>query len=292
MADQGSDQGSGQWDQWLGRETVAQDQMDAALARRWCATFDLPSPDGSAMPQGIHFCLCTPEAPTASLGIDGHPARDDSADSFFPPVPLPRRMWASSSIEFLAPIRLRAQINRTSRIASIAEKNGSSGKLAFVDVEHVTSCDGQEAVRETQTLVYRDAVADDAPLSPAMPGEGAFDPSGWDHHLAITPSETLLFRFSALTFNTHRIHYDAPYASAEERYRGLVVHGPLMASLLLQMAARQLGDNRLTQFAFRAVSPAVAGETLHLAMRQDGDAIELGSFASDGRHCVKARAIV
>ena len=289
-----TDQGSGQWDKWLGREMVAQDQLDVALARRWCANFDLPLPvlssDGEAMPQSIHFCLCTPEAATAALGIDGHPARDDSADSFFPPIPLPRRMWASSKMAFLAPITLGAQITRNSRIASIAEKDGKSGKLAFVDVEHVTTANGQDAVRETQTLVYRDAVASDAPLSPPMPGDGSFDPAGWDSHVAITPSEIQLFRFSALTFNTHRIHYDAPYASTEERYRGLVVHGPLMASLLLQMAGRNLGENRLASFAFRAVSPAIAGETLHLAMRQEGNSIELGSFASDGRQCVKANA--
>ncbi|MEP5937841.1 MAG: MaoC family dehydratase N-terminal domain-containing protein [Erythrobacter sp.] len=284
----GNTAGGGQWDAWLGREMVATDRLDQALARRWSALFDLPQADDGAMPQGIHFCLCTPDAATAELGIDGHPARDDSAGSFFPPVPLPRRMWASSTIAFLSPIALGAQITRTSRIASIAEKEGSSGKLAFVDVDHVTIADGTEALRETQTLVYRDAVAADAPLSPPPQGDGAFDPGEWDRHVALTPSEVLLFRFSALTFNTHRIHYDAPYASAEERYRGLVVHGPLMASLMLQMAARELGENRLTSFAFRAVSPAITGETLHLAMRQDGDTIELGSFASDGRQCVKA----
>ncbi|MBT8432550.1 MAG: hypothetical protein KJP27_08670, partial [Altererythrobacter sp.] len=146
------------------------------------------------------------------------------------------------------------------------------------------------AVRETQTLVYRDAVAHDAQLSPPKPSDEVFEPSAWDMHEILTPDPRLLFRFSALTFNTHRIHYDMPYARDVERYRGLVVHGPLMASLLLQMAARTLGENKLKSFNFRAVSPAIADEVLHLAMRKSGGGYEFGAFASDGRECVKASA--
>ena len=278
------------WDSWIGRKQVQQDTLDPALARRWLATFDLPERREGAMPQGIHLCLCTPDAATTALGLDGHPARDDSADSFFPPIPLPRRMWAASDIIFLGPIRIGARIDRVSRIASVNEKDGSTGKLGFVEVEHVTTADHFEAVHERQTLVYRDNAAPDAPLSPPEPGSGSFDPSGWDATCTITPSEALLFRYSALTFNTHRIHYDAPYAQGVERYRGLVVHGPLIASLLLQLAAREFGENRLARFNFRAVSPAVCGEPLTLAMRQSDDGIELGSFASDGRQTLKATA--
>ena len=282
----------GQWDAWIGREIVQDDTLGASLARRWCGTFDLAAPADGIMPQGIHLCLCTPEAPQSALGEDGHPARDNSDGSFFPPIPLPRLMWAASDISFLAPLAIGAAIERTSRIASITEKEGSTGKLGFVNVEHVTSADGVEAVREVQTLVYRDAVPPDAPLTPPEPSEGAFDASGWDAHEQIIPDPRLLFRFSALTFNTHRIHYDLPYAQRTERYRGLVVHGPLMASLLLQMAARELGENKLKTFSFRAVSPAIADEPLHVAMRQADDGYELGAFASDGRQCVKASATV
>lgn len=282
------------WDSWIGRKQVQQDTLDPALAQRWLATFDLPGRSEGAMPQGIHLCLCTPEAATAALGIDGHPARDakdgGSADSFFPPIPLPRRMWAASDITFLSPIRIGARIDRISRIASVNEKDGSTGKLGFVEVEHVTTADDVEAVHEKQTLVYRDNAAPDAPLSPPPPGEGWFDASGWERTQTITPSETLLFRYSALTFNTHRIHYDAPYARDVERYRGLVVHGPLLASLLLQLAAEEFGDNRLARFNFRAVSPAICGEPLTLALKQTGDGIELSSFASDGRQTLKATA--
>ena len=109
-------------------------------------------------------------------------------------------------------------------------------------------------------------------------------------HRALFPSETLLFRFSALTFNTHRIHYDLPYAAQEEGYRGLIVHGPLMATLLLDLARRKLGDNPLKRFAFRAQTPGVCGEELNLVMRGSGDAIELGAFASNGRHVLSATA--
>lgn len=281
-----------EWDTWIGREAILADTLGRSLAARWLAMFDLEGRETGAMPQGIHLCLCTPEAAQAALGEDGHPARDNSPNSFFPPIPLPRRMWASSAIHFFAPLEIGQQIERTSRIVSISEKSGSTGALGFVDVEHQTRADGKIAISEVQTLVYRDAVPHDAPFSPPAPGEGIFDPGGWDMHRTIVPDPRLLFRYSALTFNTHRIHYDLPYARDVERYRGLVVHGPLMASLLLQMAARKLGENKPTSFSFRAVSPAIVDEPLHLVVRQTGEGFELGAFASDGRQCVKASATI
>lgn len=281
----------GEWDAWIGREQRAKDRLDEGLASRWLATFDLDQGD-AILPQGIHFALCTPDAPTTALGEDGHPARDDSADSFLPPFPMPRRMWASSAIRFIAPIARGAVIERISRVASISQKEGGSGKLAFVDVEHETHANGTLSVRETQTLVYREAAALDAPLSPPDMSNAQFDPSDWEAHRPITPDPRLLFRYSALTFNTHRIHYDAPYARDVERYRGLVVHGPLTASLLLQLAARELGENRLRHFEFRGVSPAIAGEPLHLVMRKSDEGYDLGAFAADGRQVTKARAAI
>ena len=278
--------------EWIGREQRSADRLDPALAARWLATFDRAAPASAAMPQGIHLCLCSPEASTASLGADGHPTRDDSAASFFPPIALERRMWASSTMEFHAPLAIGALIERTSRIASIAPKSGSRGDMVFVEVDHDTNADGALAVRERQTLVYLDAVDPASPLVPAVPGDGAFDGSEWDETRVLNPDERLLFRFSALTFNTHRIHYDVPYARDVERYRGLVVHGPLMASLLLQLAGTVLGENRLAQFAFRAVSPAICGEKLHLAMKSDDDGIAMGAFTADGRQVVKAQAAI
>jgi 3-methylfumaryl-CoA hydratase len=156
--------------------------------------------------------------------------------------------------------------------------------MVFVEVAHDTAADGALAVREVQTLVYREAAAADAPLQPAPRADGRFQPGEWPHHRALMPHEPLLFRFSALTFNSHRIHYDLPYARAVERYRGLVVHGPLMASLLLQLAGP------VRRFAFRAVSPAIVGEPLHLVSRDDSDTLTLGAFAADGRQVVQADA--
>ncbi|MFM7403393.1 MAG: MaoC family dehydratase N-terminal domain-containing protein [Erythrobacter sp.] len=277
---------------WIGREVRAKDRLDEGLAHRWLATFDLPRRHPAIMPQGIHFALCTPEAPTASLGEDGHPARDDSPQSFLPPFPMPRRMWASSKIAFHAPIATGAVIERTSRIAAITEKQGASGPLAFVDVSHETRANGSLAVVETQSIVYREAANGGQALSQPPLGTGKFSPEGWDTARTLTPDARLLFRYSALTFNTHRIHYDAPYAEQIERYRGLVVHGPLTASLLLQLAAAELGENRLRAFSFRGLSPAIAGEPLHLAMRRTDDGYELAAFADDGRQGTAASATI
>jgi 3-methylfumaryl-CoA hydratase len=278
------------YDAWIGREARASDRLDEGLAACWLATFDLPRPHPALMPQGIHFALCTPDAPTARLGEDGHPARDDSPDSFLPPIPMPRRMWASSKIEFCAPIAIGAVVACTSRIVSITEKKGASGRLAFVDVSRETSANGTLSVRETQVLVYREGTDAAQPLVPPPLGKSRFDPAGWHAHRCLVPTPALLFRYSALTFNTHRIHYDAPYAQAVERYRGLVVHGPLTASLLLQLAASELGENRLRSFQFRGLSPAIADEPLHLVMRKSEDGYDLAAFADDGRQVTAASA--
>lgn len=275
---------------WVGREIRASDRLDEGLAARWLATFDLPRPHPAIMPQGIHFALCTPQALTSLLGEDGHPARDTSTDSFLPPFPLPRRMWASSKVEFRAPVAVGAVIQRTSKVVAISEKQGSSGPLAFVDVSHETFANGSLAVVETQSIVYREAASAGQDLAPPPLGEAKFDPAGWDAHRTLIPDPRLLFRYSALTFNTHRIHYDAPYAESVERYRGLVVHGPLTASLLLQLAAKELGENRLRSFQFRGLSPAIAGEPLHLVMRKSDAGYELAAFADDGRQVTAASA--
>lgn len=289
----------GTWEDWVGRTEVRSDILTPSLVERFRATIDSDVPDDPA-PQGVHWLTCIPDAPTAELGEDGHPLRSD--DSFFPPIPLPRRMWASSKVEFVAPIEAGASILRRSTIASVAEKTGSTGSLAFVDVSHETLANGTLAIRETQTLVYREAATPDRSsraqsrdgsalqsVSTTLDANGV-DLGNWPIHRTLVPSEALLFRFSALTFNTHRIHYDLPYARDVEAYRGLVVHGPLMASLLLDLVARELGANRLKRFAFRAQSPAFAGEPLHLVARQEGDTLTLATLGADGRTCVSAEA--
>jgi 3-methylfumaryl-CoA hydratase len=277
-------------DGWIGREDHARDRMDEALARRWLATFDLAADTAGAMPQGIHWCLCTPETLGARLGPDGHPLRDGGADTFLPPIAAPRRMWAGSVCTFHAPIAVGSAIERVSRIEAIEQKQGSTGPLTFVTILHQTSADGRPAVTERQTLVYREAPPPGSQPAPPSPGEGEINEGAWDTAIRLTPTPQLLFRYSALTFNTHRIHYDADYVRKVENYRGIVVHAPLMASLLLQLAAREFGGNALKEFAFRGVSPAIAGEELVLALRGSGDAIELGAFAADGRQVLSAQA--
>lgn len=281
-----------EWQDWIGREEVRRDRIDEAAVSRWLAMLDRTLPADGNVPQSYHWCLCLPDAPTASLGADGHPVRDDSPASFLPPIPLPRRMWAASTVEFLAPLRPGQAVTRTSRVASITAKQGGTGSLVFAEVAHETHGDGELAVRETQSIVFREPAPADAPPAPPPPGDGRFDPSEWDDHRTLRPSEPLLFRYSALTFNSHRIHYDLPYATAEEGYRGLVVHGPLTATLLLDLAQRRFGDNRVKRFDFRGTSPAICGEELHLVLRGAGDAITLGAFAADGRQVMAATAAV
>ena len=280
-----------QWQEWIGRSHEQSEQLTPALVRRHRATLDL-SPDDPAPLAGIHWCLNLPEAASAELGEDGHPRRT-IAGCFLPPSPMPRRMWAASEAEFLAPIPVGATVTRTSTIAAIEEKQGASGALAFVTLDHAVSADGVPVVREKQTLVYREPaiVTDAAPSAPAP--ERADDGlvkalKLYDHQHSFTPDEALLFRFSALTFNTHRIHYDAPYATGIEGYRGIVVHGPLTATLLLNWASGLYGPIR--RFTFRAVSPAIAGEPLTLAARQEDGHIILAAHGPDGRECVKASA--
>jgi 3-methylfumaryl-CoA hydratase len=279
-----------EWQAWIGRSETRTDRVDPGLALRLCATLDRPAPEDGLAPQGLHWCLGLPDAPTELLGADGHPQRSDSAGSLLPPIPLPRRMWASSEVRFHAPLVIGRDVVRISHIRSITTKPGGSGTLVFVAIAHDTRQGDGLCVSEVQTLVYRAAPPADAPPVPPPAGSGRFDAAAWTLVRTIEPAPPLLFRYSALTFNSHRIHYDWRYATGGEGYRGLVVHGPLTASLLLDLARRQLGDNRLATFRFRGVSPAIAGEPLHLALRQDSDALVLGAFADDGRPVMDARA--
>jgi 3-methylfumaryl-CoA hydratase len=272
------------WRDWIGRSETREDVVDAGLVERFVATLDTAPAANGLAPQGIHWCLAPPSAPTALLGPDGHPVREDAG--LLPPIPMPRRMWASSKVAFLAPLRIGERVRRTSRVAAVTEKSGGSGKLVFVEVEHVTA-GSEEAVREVQTIVYREAAAASGAPSPPVRGEASFAPQGMAHRL-IVPEPPLLFRYSALTFNSHRIHYDLPYTTNEEGYRGLVVHGPLMATLLLDLARRELGEQALATFTFRGVSPAVAGEALHLTLGRDGEAVALEVWAGDGTAVMSA----
>lgn len=256
------------------------DLLTRALAARFAATFDRDVRPTS--PQGIHWCLNTPEAPTATLGPDGHSARAEHPD-------LPRRMWAASEVDFHAPIPVGATVERVSRIADRQEKSGRSGRLLFVTVAHEISANGVPAVSERQSIVYREAPPVDAPPPPQPP---ALPEGRWDWEREVLPAAPLLFRYSALTFNTHRIHYDLPYTTGEEAYPGLVVHGPLMASLLLDLVDRERGPDALAHFAFRAVSPAFAEAPLRLLGRCEGSAVTLAVAGADGQLHVSASGVL
>jgi 3-methylfumaryl-CoA hydratase len=272
----------GGWEDWIGRTEIAEDVLTARIVSGFEAMLGRASSlaEGEAAPQGIHWLLAPPPTPRGELGADGHAARG----GFLPPIPLPRRMWAGGEIAFLAPLPIGASIRRHSRIASVAEKRGSSGRLVFVTVDHVIEAGGRVAARESQTIVYREAPTTlQAELPPA---EARPAPSPWRQQWLTDP--VMLFRYSALTFNGHRIHYDEPYAK-REGYPGLIVHGPLIATLLMDLCAAALGPNRLSTFRFRGLAPAFCGEPLLAQGTPEGGKAELSLYAR-GRRVMSASA--
>lgn len=231
---------------WLGRTETAGDIVTPGLINRFRATFgDYLHDTGDAAPMGLHWCLAPPAAPRDQLGPDGHPARG----GFLPPVPFQNRMWAGGEVQFHKPLMPGETVTRTSRINAITPKDGRSGPLVFVTVNHACHVDGDLRIEERQDIVYRPAgpAARPAPAPPAdMQGDFTGDP-------------VLLFRYSAMTFNGHRIHYDFPYVTEVEGYSGLVVHGPIQATLLMNRAAGLAGTARI-RFDYRGLSPLIAGQ--------------------------------
>lgn len=269
--------------QWIGRERVMEDVVTHALVDRFNATIGLEGSRASAgdvAPRLIHFCLCVDAVPTSGLGVDGHPAKGD----FLPPVPLPRRMWASSALQFDGDIRVGDAVRRNSRVASVEVKQGTGGTLCFVKVDHRIIVQDRQAVTEQQTLVYRDGGGSgSAPVRDVAPrGEQV---------AVVDVTPPLLFRYSSLTFNAHRIHYDLPYATEEEGYPGLVVHGPLQATLLYHFAARCNGDHAPDRFSFRGVAPAFCGTPLELhAGAVASGRLDLWSAAQQSAVAMQAQA--
>ncbi len=257
---------------WIGRRAVREDIVTARLADAYRATLapNLFTPENrDETPPGLHWCLAVPTPAETDLGPDGSEARG----SFLPPAPLPRRMWAGGEVETIAPIRIGAAIRRTTTIADIQERQGRSGRLCFVTIRHAIESDGVIAVRERHDLVFREAGRGAAVAASARPKADLV----WQ----VDPSPILLFRFSALTFNGHRIHYDHPYATQTEGYGGLVVHGPLQADLLLNQAAVLLGAAP-RRFSYRCIAPLTAGRPFEvLSLRAAGDAAA-GAIADAG----------
>lgn len=239
--------------EWIGRQTSAEDVVTERLDASFRAIFAphlAPTPEGVA-PAGIHWCLSPAIRPMEELGPDGHPTRN----LVLPPVPLPRRMWAGGSVETFDPLRVGDRTVRVSTIADVVRKEGRTGELWFVAVDHEYSTGRGLALRERQNIVYRAAAVPGGEHSRSAPPA---PPRPRAAHWTVPTSPVLLFRYSAITFNGHRIHYDYPYVTEVEGYGGLVVHGPLQAALLLNLAAAQSG-RAPARFTYRAVAPAIAG---------------------------------
>ncbi|WP_321950608.1 FAS1-like dehydratase domain-containing protein [Paraburkholderia bannensis] len=269
------------------------DTISPAPAAAMAATLDCSSVPGhgDALPPLWHWLYFWSAAPEADLGPDGHPNKG----GFLPDLGLPRRMAAGGRITFNAPLTVGAQAERVSRVLSIEHKEGRSGRLAFVTVEHEIKADGVTAIREEQDIVYREA---------AQPGQSGQSgqvqakpvpaPADADWRRAITPSEVLLFRYSALTFNGHRIHYDRDYARNAEGYPDLVVHGPLIATLLLDSLARALPGAVVREYRFKAVRPTFLGHGFSVCGRRsdDGKHIELWAQDHEGWLTMSAQAVL
>jgi len=235
--------------QWLGRTEQRTDEVTAMPLAALAATLDRedPSPGpGFEVPPLWHWLYFATVARQSELGPDGHPKRG----GFLPPVALPRRMFAGGRLEFLQPLRVGERVTRTSKVTRVDGKQGRSGALVFVTVRHEFAVGGELAMTEEHDIVYRDSPQPGARAAEPQPA-----PAGETFAREIAPEPVLLFRYSALTFNGHRIHYDRSYVTEVERYPGLIVHGPLIATLLLDVLRRYAPEARVRRFSFRAVRP-------------------------------------
>jgi hydroxyacyl-ACP dehydratase HTD2-like protein with hotdog domain len=263
---------------YVGRTETRDDRLDARLIRGMAATLGVPEPI-EALPPLWHWMLFQDWVMPDGIGPDGHPKRG----GFLPPVhDLPRRMWAGGRVAFTGvALREGQAVRRTSTILSVTEKSGGSGRLVFVTVKHVVEGPDGVAIEEEQDIVYRGA--EGAAVKPAEPAPA------WPDALTrvVVPDPVMLFRYSALTGNGHRIHYDHPYVTGVEGYPGLVVHGPLQATLMAALAAP---GRALRRFAFRGKRPCFGGRALTVLARRDGAQVMLETRDDGGATCMQAEA--
>lgn len=271
--------------EWVGREQTVEDAMNPFPARALAAALDvvhLPGA-GDVLPPAWHwlYFLDTPSAVATSQ--DGHPTRG----GFLPAVPLPRRMWAAGNLHVEALLQLGVSAHKQSTIKSVELKQGKAGALVFVVVEHALYQQDRLCIREAQNIVYRDM-----PTSASALPAGDLPTLSADWSTEITPDPVLLFRYSALTYNGHRIHYDRQYAIAQEFYPALVVHGPLLATLILDLVARQVPDARVAQFSFRAVRPTFDLGAIRVCGRRQGQQLTLWTTDHKGYVGMTATAVL
>jgi 3-methylfumaryl-CoA hydratase len=271
--------------QWVGREQTVEDFLGLFPARALAAALDHAGSlaAGDPLPPAWHWLYFLETARRSATGNDGHPKKGD----FLPPIELPRRMWAAGSMEIAEPLRLGEHASRRSTVRSIDHKNGKSGELVFVNLDHELRQHGKLCIREEQTLVYRTMPTEHAPLPPGERSSAAVEWSG-----AFEPDPVALFRFSALTFNAHRIHYDRDYATGQEFYAGLVVHAPLLVTLLLDLLAREAPSEPLRALRFRAVRPTFDLSPVRLCGRREGSQVNLWTADTDGYTGMSAVAVL
>jgi len=270
---------------WIGRTESKTDVATAWPAAALSATLDRQDPEpapGDNLPPGWHWLYFLEAKPASELGPDGHPRRG----GFLPPVPLPRRMWAGGRIGFKRPLRIGETLRRDSEILSVEPKSGKTGSLVFVTVRHTVSGGSEVAVVEEHDIVYREAAT---PGSPQPAGKPAPASATW--HRDIAPDPVLLFRFSALTFNGHRIHYDLDYVRDEEGYPGLIVHGPLQTILMLDLCRRE-ASTPVRKLDYRAMHPVFHNErfTVNGNPSADGSTADLWTANGAGSYAMRGTA--
>ncbi len=263
---------------WIGRRETRRDVFGATPPAALAATLDHPPREwraGAPLPPLWHWLYFLPLHRASELGPDGHA----KLGGFLPPLSLPRRMWAGSRFEFAGILSVGDAAERVSTIENVALKHGRSGPLAFVTVRHEVFANGAAApaLCEWHDIVYRAARR---PGDTEPPPQAAPEGAEWSRELV--PDDVLLFRYSALTFNGHRIHYDRRYVTEVEGYPGLVVHGPLIATLLLDLLGREMPLAQLASFCFKALRPTFDGRNVQVSGRREGDTVRLWAQDQDG----------
>jgi 3-methylfumaryl-CoA hydratase len=273
-----------EWNEWVGKSAESGDVLTETPLRLMLATLDRENNDTAALkelPLLWHWLYFLPGERQSNIGLDGHPLRG----GFLPPVILPRRMWAGGRLQFLRPLYMGSEVWRLSRIAGIESKGGRSGPLVFVTVHHDISDRQGVAIREEQDIVYRGEPAINAPAAPLKQA-----PVDEQFSRQVVPDPVMLMRYSALTFNGHRIHYDRPYAIEQEGYPGLVVHGPFIATLLLDHLLQSLPNAEVQSFEFKAVSPLFDTAPFTVAAKVEGQIATLWARGSQGQLAMMATA--
>ena len=268
---------------WCGSTRESVDIVSAGAVAELSATLDYDTTlagEGELLPPCWHWLFFHEPVPTLALDKDGHPQRG----GFLPPVPLPRRMWAGGRLRFHAPLLVGQVLQRVSTVTDVTAKTGRSGDLVFVTVNHTYSVGDTLCIEERQDIVYRGESG-----RKNTPAQEASAPA-FDFAREVIPGPVTLFRYSALTFNSHRIHYDSDYAVNVEGYPGLVVQGPLTATFLLDLLCREVPGQVVRAFEFRGLGPLFASEPVTLGGRRDSTGVELNALNAQRALSMTARA--